>query len=135
VRGSCLCGQIEYEVDELSSPIQHCSCHTCRKAHAAAFSTGAGVKHEHFRWLKGEGKLTSFESSPGKLRYFCSICGTQMVAQFLGRDALVLRVATLDQDPGKRPERQIWMSHAVPWLHYGPDVVAFQEWQPGRQGS
>ncbi|MCK9396122.1 MAG: GFA family protein [Methylobacter sp.] len=31
---------------------------------------------EHFRWLKGEEKLSSFESSPGKQRYFCSMCGS-----------------------------------------------------------
>ena len=51
MRGSCLCGQIEYEVSRLDSPIEHCSCRYCRKAHAAAFNTAAAVKLEHFRWL------------------------------------------------------------------------------------
>ncbi len=131
MHGSCLCGQVEYQASELSSPIQHCSCRTCRKAHAAAFSTGAGVKREHFKWLKGEALLKSFESSPGKLRYFCTQCGTHLITQYTARDILVLRVATLDDDPGRTPERQIWASHQVPWLHYGPDVVAYPEWQPG----
>ena len=44
MRGSCLCGQVGYEVDALCSRIQHCSCRTCRKAHAAAFNTAAQVK-------------------------------------------------------------------------------------------
>lgn len=26
MKGSCLCGQIRYEVSQLESPIQHCSC-------------------------------------------------------------------------------------------------------------
>jgi ADP-ribosyl-[dinitrogen reductase] hydrolase len=39
MRGSCLCGAIEYEVSQLDSPIEHCSCRFCRKAHAAAFNT------------------------------------------------------------------------------------------------
>jgi hypothetical protein len=134
MRGSCLCGQIRYEATRLCSPIQHCACHTCRKAHAAAFATGAGVRHDDFAWTQGQHLLKAYESTPGKLRYFCSHCGTQLAAQFAGRDTLVLRVATLDDDPGQVPEREIWASHEVPWLHYGPDLVAYPEWQPGRGG-
>ena len=124
MRGSCLCKSIEYEVRQLDSPIEHCSCHTCRKAHAAAFNTAASVKHTHFRWLKGEALLKGYESSPGKTRYFCSNCGTHLVACRDGRDYLMLRVATLDDDPHAIPEFQIWASHEVPWLRYGLTVVA-----------
>lgn len=133
MRGSCLCGQIEYEVSRLDSPIQHCSCHTCRKAHAAAFNTAAAVKHEHFRWIMGTEHLKSFESSPGKLRYFCGNCGSQLIAQREGRSSLVLRVATLDEDPKQTPQLHIWASHEVPWLQYGSQVVAYQEWEPGHE--
>lgn len=132
MRGSCLCGQIEYEVSRLDSPIEHCSCRYCRKAHAAAFNTAAGVKREHFRWLKGSDLLESFESSPGKRRYFCSNCGTHLVAQRVGLDALILRVATLDDDPGEVPQFHIWASDEVPWLEYGPHIVAYPKWEPGR---
>jgi len=130
MRGSCLCGQVEYEVSQLASPIRHCSCRTCRKAHAAAFNTSASVKREHFRWLKGEQVLKAFESSPGKQRFFCSNCGSQMVAHRSGSELLVLRVATLDEDPGQTPQGHIWASHEVPWLAYGPQVPAYSEWAP-----
>ena len=135
VRGSCLCGQVEYEVSQLDSPIEHCSCRFCRKAHAAAFNTAASVKREHFRWLKGKGILKSYESSPGKLRYFCGNCGSQLVAQRAGLDALILRVATLDEDPGQTPQFHIWASDEVPWLQYGPQIVAYPEWEPGHSND
>jgi hypothetical protein len=67
MKGSCLCGAIEYEIDRLDMPICHCHCHTCRKANAAAFVSTAGVMREHFRWVKGKEKLTAFESSPAFL--------------------------------------------------------------------
>lgn len=133
MRGSCLCRSIEYEATQLDSAIEHCSCQTCRKAHAAAFNSAAAVKHEHFRWLKGENMLKSYESSPGKRRFFCSNCGTHLVAQREGRGYLILRVATLDEDPGVTPQFQIWASHEVPWLRYGPSVVAYPEWEPGHE--
>ena len=130
MRGSCLCGDVRYEVTQLDSPIRHCSCHTCRKAHAAAFNTSAGVLVEHFRWLQGEAGLRAFESSPGKNRYFCGRCGTQIVAQHTGSERMILRVATLDDDPGARPIGHIWASHEAPWLAYGPHVPAYDEWAP-----
>jgi ADP-ribosyl-[dinitrogen reductase] hydrolase len=130
MRGSCLCGQVRYEVSHLDSSIRHCSCRVCRKAHAAAFNTSAAVRQEHFRWLAGEGRLTAFESSPGKHRYFCSRCGTQVVARHAGSDRFILRAATLDDDPGQVPQGHIWMSHEVPWLGYGPDVPAYPQWDP-----
>ena len=133
MKGSCLCGQVQYEVQELASPIMHCSCRTCRKAHAAAFNTAAAVKAEYFNWLGGEALLKSYQSSPGKHRVFCSHCGTQLVKQVDGSDRLVLRVATLDEDPQQVPQMQIWASHEVPWLHYGLDVPAYPEWQPERE--
>lgn len=132
VKGSCLCGAVEYEIDQLDMPIAHCHCHTCRKAHAAAYASTAGVKREHFRWLKGENKLTAYESSPGKLRRFCSVCGSHVVAERPAQPHLILRVATLDEDPGLKPTAHIWCSHDVPWLHDGEDVPSFPEWEPGR---
>lgn len=130
MRGSCLCGQVEYAVSQLDSPIGHCSCRTCRKAHAAAFNTYASIKHEHFQWLNGEQVLKFFESSPGKHRVFCGNCGTQLVAICTGSEFVVLRVATLDEDPGQTPQEHIWASHEVPWLAYGPDIQAYAERVP-----
>lgn len=47
---------------------------------------------------------------------FCSVCGSQLAAMLDGSDQLVLRVATLDDDPGERPIAHIWMAHDEPWL-------------------
>ena len=130
MRGSCLCGKIEYEVSQLDSPIGHCSCRTCRKAHSAAFNSSAVVAREHFKWLKGAEALKASESSPGKKRYFCGNCGSQLVAQRAGVEVFVLRVATLDDDPRQVPTSHIWSSHKVPWLEFGAPIPEFPEWAP-----
>jgi hypothetical protein len=127
MKGSCLCQAIQYEVDALDGPIMHCSCRTCRKAHAAPFTSTARVDNAHFRWLRGQHLLATFESSPGKLRHFCSVCGAHLVATRDGERQAILRVATLDDDPGARPSIVIWRSHEVPWLVYGPAVPSYEE--------
>lgn len=131
MKGSCLCKAVEYEIDSIDMPITHCHCNTCRKAQAAAFTPVAGVQRRHFRWLRGRDKLSGFESSPGKMRYFCSICGTHLLAERIGQTHVIVRVATLDDDPGLKAVQHIWTSDDVPWLNY-EDIPAFPKWQPAR---
>jgi ADP-ribosyl-[dinitrogen reductase] hydrolase len=131
MKGSCLCGAIEYEIDSIDMPVAHCHCRTCQKAHAAPFASTAGVMREHFRWLKGEDKLSAFESTPGKLRYFCSGCGSHLVAERENQPLVIVRIATLDENPDVTPQMHIWTSHDVPWLGY-EDIPGYPEWQSGR---
>ncbi|WP_445680970.1 GFA family protein [Radicibacter daui] len=133
-RGSCLCGAVQYEIDGLDMPIGHCHCRTCRKAHAAAYTTTAGVMREHFRWLTGEDKITAYQSSPGKFRHFCSVCGSQLIAERPAQPHVILRVATLDDDPGVRPARHIWFEDEVKWLadDFRHPAARYAKWPPGR---
>lgn len=54
-KGQCLCGAVEYEVDEFSPKMAHCHCSMCRKFHGAAFATYGTAKKSAFRWLRGKG--------------------------------------------------------------------------------
>jgi hypothetical protein len=113
--GSCLCGRIRYEVDGELGPIVNCHCRTCRKAHAAAFNTSARVARGQFRWTRGAEEVAGFESTPGKTRFFCSRCGSHLRAAWDGASEVVLRVGSLDDDPGAKPRLHIWTSQRAPW--------------------
>ena len=93
LQGSCACKTVTYEVDGTSWRHFALPLRTCRKTHAAAFNSAAGVQPEAFRWLSGEAQLSQFESSPGKVRYFCSQCGSHLLARRAGRPMWVLRIA------------------------------------------
>ena len=128
MKGSCLCGAVAYEVVPFDMKIGHCSCRTCRPAQAAPFAATARVPRNKFRLLSGEDKLTAFESSPGKNRCFCSVCGSHVLAERSAEPHVILRVATLDDDPGVKPLIHIWRSHEVPWCAYEGDIKDFAEW-------
>jgi hypothetical protein len=116
LRGGCLCGDVQYEIEGEIGPIGHCHCRTCRKAHAAAFATTARVARERFRWTAGEARVSSFESTPGKRRFFCPRCGSHLIAAWEGAPHVILRVGSLDDDPGTRPVVHIWTSLKAPWF-------------------
>jgi hypothetical protein len=114
--GSCLCGDIHYQVSGNLGPIGHCHCRTCQKAHAAAFNTTARVARSHFRWTQGEQLLANFESTPGKRRFFCPRCGSHLMAAWDDAPNVIVRVGSLDSDPGMRPVTHIWTAHKAPWF-------------------
>ena len=115
VSGSCLCGAVRYEIDGELGPIGHCHCRTCRKAHAAAFATTARVDRSRFRWSCGEDVVASFESTPGKRRFFCPRCGSHLVAAWDGAPNVIVRVGSVDSEFTGRPAVHIWTSQQAPW--------------------
>lgn len=117
--GSCLCGAVAYEADAQLEAIVHCHCQTCRKTHAAAFSSLAAVPRERFRWTRGQDLLAAFASSPGKTRRFCSACGSHLVAERDGAPTLMLRLGCLDTPVTVARQAHIWRSDGASW--YDPD--------------
>ena len=128
--GSCLCGSVAYEVDAGVGTIVHCHCATCRKTHGSAFSTVTSVPHEHFRWTRGEHLLKGFESSPGKMRYFCTQCGSHIVAERPGSGSILLRMGCLDTPIEERPKVHIWRSDAANWFDPKEQLP---EWPEGKR--
>jgi hypothetical protein len=114
ISGSCLCGKIRYEISGKLGGIVHCHCQTCRKAHGSAFSSVAPVLDKDFQ-LFGEGNLNFYRSSKGKVRYFCSNCGTQIYAKRDATKHLILRLGSLDDDPCSREDKHIWVSQKASW--------------------
>lgn len=98
-QGSCLCGDVQYKVDENITQIECCHCLTCRKAHASAFAMGVTIAKSSFSLIGGAESLKEFESSPGKFRVFCRSCGSHLYAYRITEPSLIrLRPACLDTD-------------------------------------
>ena len=39
-------------------------------------------QRDRFRWIAGESDLSAYEGSPGKLRRFCSSCGSHLIDEY-----------------------------------------------------
>ncbi|MFT2112604.1 GFA family protein [Marinomonas sp. 2405UD68-3] len=128
VSGSCLCGNVKYEISGNIGDIVHCHCKTCRKAHGAAFSSVAGVKDIDFN-LASDVTLGCYESSPGKNRYFCPTCATQIYAKKDGTEHIVLRLGSLDDDPNSKELNHIWVSQKASWYSLNSNLPEHLEFE------
>ena len=126
IKGSCLCGKVKYEITGPVGEIVHCHCQTCRKAHGSAFSSVAPVKERDFR-LVGNGVLKAFESSPGKQRFFCQDCGTQIYAKREQTEHIILRLGSLDDDPQSEEKSHIWVADKASWYSINSHLPEYDE--------
>lgn len=117
MQGSCLCGGIRYAISGPLTGALNCHCSMCRKAHGAAFRSRAAVAASDFHWISGESQITWYESSPGNHRGFCRACGTPLLSRFDDNPSVYgLPLGALDDDPGVRPERHVFVANKAPWF-------------------
>jgi hypothetical protein len=95
---SCLCGGIAFRLHGALPPVQVCHCGQCRKAQGTVFATNVPVLAADVQWLQGLDLLTRYESSPGKVRAFCSRCGSPVYSQRTAQpEVLRLRLGLINE--------------------------------------
>lgn len=126
--GSCLCGGIKFEINEKPGPIQICHCGQCRKAQGSAFVTNVPVQESNFKFISGMDLLGSFESSPGKRRYFCKVCGSPVYSKTEKRPGVVrIRAGTLDGELETKPIAHFYVAYKANWYEITDNLPQFTE--------
>ena len=74
--GRCLCGAVQFSLNEKPLWQGHCHCESCRRACGAGFVSWIGIRDG--AWELSGATLKPYLSSPGVTRQFCGNCGTQM---------------------------------------------------------
>jgi hypothetical protein len=129
--GSCLCGGVRYQIDGELGDFGCCHCTSCRKASGSAFGANVGVERSRFHLRDGQQLLREFESSPGKLRVFCSRCGSPIYAYLRQTpDVVRVRLGSLDTPLHARPRAHTWVSDKATWEVIEDSAPQFPRWAP-----
>ena len=125
--GGCLCGAVRYSYEGplggALGAITVCHCSQCRRAQGYA-SAVAPADAAGFSLTTGEAAMREFESSPGKLRVFCGVCGAPIYSRRVGLPGVLrLRIGSLDvAPPDLRVDAHIYTAGLPGWA--APDGAA-----------
>lgn len=131
IGGSCLCKRVRFEIRGKLGRSSHCHCSMCRKATGAAFGSYASVRVENLKIVSGAETIMRYRSSPGVERTFCARCGSTL--QFVSeKNPGIVEVAlgTLDDDPGIRVPRHIYVASKAPWYEIKDGLPQYPESSP-----
>jgi hypothetical protein len=127
--GSCLCGDVRFEIEGTFEQFYLCHCEFCRKdtgsAHAAnLFSSTASLK-----WISGQHKVREFKLPATRHgKSFCSRCGSALPMTQMEGKLLVVPAGSLDSEIRIRPNAHIFISSKASWddsLDKVPAVATF----------
>ena len=130
--GKCLCEAIQYRISGDLGPVYNCHCSKCRRWHGAAFRTRASIKRSQFAWITGEDHLSEYKSSPTTTKFFCKICGSNLISTYDHYSEVIgIPLGGLEQDPGSRPVANIFVSSKAPWYDLNDQLPQYSEWPAG----
>lgn len=117
VKGSCLCGQVQYQVE---GPFEHfhiCHCSQCRRSTGSAHAANIFTSKDKIKWLSGEDLVKRFDPvEPDTIsKCFCSHCGSLVPYTSAGSGKLIIPAGGLSADPQIRPEDNIFWEDRAPW--------------------
>ncbi len=117
VRGSCLCGQVQYVVTGPLRPVVACHCAQCRKTsghHVAATSAPRDS-------ITITGDVTWYVSSDTARRGFCATCGSQLFWDGVGEN-LSIFAGTLDGPTGLKTAGHIYCADKGDYYEIADDL-------------
>ena len=126
IKGSCLCGDVKFEISGEPDSLSYCHCSRCRKA-AGVFSAVLIGKLDDLRVTEGLDQIAKFRAGPDAKfeRCFCKKCGTSLGDMSAG-DIYVIAASALDDDPGIRPSLHIHTASKPDWVEIADDLKNFE---------
>lgn len=125
IQGSCLCGEISFELTGPPEFMNHCHCRMCRKASGASYGTFLHAEGRHFRWTSSCDAIQAYESSAGNFRPFCSKCGSRVPILENDGAEVIIPAGSLDNDPLSRPVAHYHVASRAPWDEINDGVPEF----------
>ncbi|MDY0363023.1 MAG: GFA family protein [Desulforegulaceae bacterium] len=124
--GSCLCGEVTFEIDGDFDSFYLCHCSRCRKDTGSAHGANLFSSSATLEWLSGKDKVRNFTlGSTQHSRSFCSVCGSALPNIQMEGKLLVVPAGSLDCDLSINPTAHIFVSDKANWdnnLHKIPKI-------------
>lgn len=126
MKGSCLCGGIEYEISNFNGKIYQCHCSLCRKQGGSFSNSGAIVQTKNLKWIKGQDRISTWVKDTGFTSSFCNTCGSLVPNLLRKLEYYWVPAGALESD-SFNIEASICLSSKASWATVAPNGKKFQE--------
>ena len=126
IEGGCYCGEIRYISESPTQGQLQCYCRECQYITGGNPNAIIVVPEEGFRFTNGTPtKFSRNDLERPVTRFFCSTCGTAIGTRSPARPgSFIIKVGTLDDPSGFRPQMAIFTVDQQPYHHIQEDIPA-----------
>ena len=142
MRGSCLCGSVEFEISGDLPGIYQCHCSLCRKEGGSASNAAVVVDAANVSWTAGRELISSYVRPTGFRTDFCSRCGSPVPHPLRTTSYYWVPVGLFDDEAKLNVEAHVFTDSKASWdvisphgrrFEAAPEPAEFMElMRPGR---
>jgi hypothetical protein len=114
--GSCLCGEVRFEIEGEFECFYLCHCEYCRKDTGSAYAANLFSSTAALKWVSGENKVRQFNLPATRhSKCFCNTCGSALPMMQMSDQLLVVPAGSLNSEVLIRPNAHIFVSSKACW--------------------
>lgn len=114
IKGSCLCGDVTFEIRAEFKNFYLCHCAHCQKDTGSAYAANLFTGKEALVWLTGEDKVKMFKLTPTRhSKSFCCQCGSAVPNTANGFCSVP--AGSLDSQISRTPDAHIFTASQADW--------------------
>jgi hypothetical protein len=126
--GTCLCGKVQYKVEDQFRYALNCHCSQCRRTTGAAFKPFAGIERGKLRITGGADRLLIYGEESAHDAH-CGNCGSLLYSLVREAQFVHVTLGTLVDSPSIRPSAHIFVGSKAPWYTITDDLPQHEEFQ------
>ncbi|GAB3104514.1 GFA family protein [Aestuariicella hydrocarbonica] len=115
-KGSCLCGEVHFEIEGEFDSFYLCHCPHCRKDTGSAHAANLFSSTATLTWLSGHSRVREFTLPATRhVKSFCATCGSALPNIQEDGQLVVVPAGSLDDNISIRPTAHIFMASRAEW--------------------
>jgi hypothetical protein len=127
LNGRCLCGGVQFTVENDFEYAYYCHCSRCRARTGSAFAAVAGIQPGKVQIISGrEQLLIEGECSDG-YGARCNRCYAFLFAAVRDRQYMHVSLGALAGTPNRAPDHHIYVGSKAPWYHISDALPQYNE--------
>ncbi|WP_226642964.1 GFA family protein [Microbulbifer variabilis] len=115
-KGSCLCGEVHFEVEGEFESFFLCHCDHCRKDTGSAHAANLFSSSAKLQWLRGKEYIRVFRlPSTRHIKSFCGQCGSTLPYADKETGLVTVPAGSLNSSITIKPTAHIFMASKADW--------------------
>lgn len=127
VTGGCLCGKIEYSIQNKFEFLLFCHCKQCRQISGSAHASNLFSTTGTLQWSKGHVLVKRFDHPNRDFsKAFCSECGSGLPYVLKNGHTVIVPAGSLKAEPNLQKRAKVFLSERTDW---SPSMGENEEFQ------
>jgi hypothetical protein len=124
--GGCLCGAVQFTLEDSFSAFYQCHCKQCQQLTGSAFASNIFTNPDNIHWTSGQENIVAYvHPNRDFSKSFCATCGSALPFVTKSKTSLIVPAGSLNEQASIEPQANIFMSEKACWLEPGSKAQQF----------